>query len=62
MNIVKFQDIKLIHRNPSYPYALTMRNKKRNSGKNPIDHCNEKNKILRNKFTQRNKRPTYRKL
>ena len=30
--------------------------KQRNKGINSIHHCNEKNKILRNKSTQRNKR------
>ena len=50
MNIVKLQDIKLIHRNSLYPYTLTMR-KQRNKGNNSIHHCNEKNKILRNKST-----------
>ena len=28
MNIVKFQDIKLIHRNPLHSYTLTMRKQK----------------------------------
>ena len=28
MNVVKFQDIKLIHRNPLHSYTLTMRKQK----------------------------------
>ena len=29
MNIVKFQDIKLLHRNPLHSYTLTMRKQKK---------------------------------
>ena len=61
MNIVKLRDIKLIHRNPLHSYTLMMKNRKGNWGNNPIHHCNEKNKILRNKFPLK-KRPIYGKL
>ena len=54
MNIAKLQDIKLTHRNPLHSYTLTMR-KQRNLGNNSIHHCNEKNKTLRNKSTQKSK-------
>ena len=47
INTVKFQDIKLTHRNPLHSYILAMR-KQRNQGNNSIHHCNKKNKILRN--------------
>ena len=47
--MVKLQDIKLIHRNPLHSYTLTMRKQKEKLRKQ--SHCNEKNKILRNKFT-----------
>ena len=30
MNLVKLQDIKLIHRNPSYSYTRTIKNSERN--------------------------------
>ena len=48
MNRVKLQDIKLTHRNPLHSYTLTIRKQKERIGNNPIHHCNEKNKILRN--------------
>ena len=51
MNMVKFQDIKLTHRNPLHFYTLAMRKQKEKLRNNPIHHCNEKNKIFRNKFT-----------
>ena len=49
MNIVKLQDIKLIHRNPLHTYTLTM--KKQNEKETIAFTTNEKNKILRNTFT-----------
>ena len=42
----KVQDIKLIHINLLHFYRLTMKNTEREI--NPIHHCKEKNKILRN--------------
>ena len=54
MNIVKLEDIKLMLRNLLHSYTLTMR-KQRNLGNSSIYHCNENNKILRNKSTQRTK-------
>ena len=47
---VKLQDIKLIHRNPLYSYTLTMKTE-REIKEISIHHCDEKNKILRNKST-----------
>ena len=55
MNIVKLQDIKLTHRNLLQSYTLTMRRQKEKLGNNSIHHCNEKNKILRNKSTREEK-------
>ena len=52
MNIAKVQDIKLTHRNPLHSYTLTMRKQKEELEKNPIHHCNEKNKILHIKFSK----------
>ena len=45
MNIVKLQDIKLIHINPLHSYTLTMRKQKEKLRGKSIHHCNEKNKI-----------------
>ena len=50
INVIKLQDKKLMHRNPLHSYTLTMRKQRENRGKNLIHHCDEKNKILRNKF------------
>ena len=47
MNIVKFQDIKLTHRNPLAFLYMNNEKTERNEGNNSIHHCNEKNKILR---------------
>ena len=51
MNIVKLEDIKLMHRNPLHSCTLTMRKQKEKLRKQSHSslHCNEKNKILRNK-------------
>ena len=54
MNKAESQDTKLAHRNPLHSYRLTMR-KQRNLGNNPIHHCDEKNKILRNKCSKETK-------
>ena len=45
MNIVKFQDIKLIHRNPLHSYTLTMR-KQRNKGNKPFTIAMKRIKYL----------------
>ena len=45
---VKLQDIKLIHRNPLHSYTLTTKTE-REIKEISIRHCDEKNKILRNK-------------
>ena len=47
MNIVKLQDIKLIHRNPLHSYTLTMRKQVEIKQTIPFTIANEKNKILR---------------
>ena len=60
-DIEKLQDIKLMHRNPLHFYTLTMKKQNVKSRNNPFQHCNEKNEILWNKTTERNKRPIYRK-
>ena len=57
MNIVTLQDIQLIDKNALHSYTLTMRKQKEKLRGKSIHHCNEKNKILSNKFTQRNKEP-----
>ena len=60
-----FQDIKLIHRNPLYYYTLKMRKQKEKLGKQSnslLKQQKQKDKILRNAFTQINKRPIYKKL
>ena len=45
MNIVKFQDIKLIHRNPLHSYTLPMR-KQRNKGNKPFTIAMKRIKYL----------------
>ena len=40
--------MKLTHRNPLHFYTLAMRKQKEKLRNNPIHHCNENNKILRN--------------
>ena len=47
MNIVKLQDIKLIHRNALHSYILTMRKQKEKLRKQFHLPFNENNKILR---------------
>ena len=49
--LVKFQDTKLIHRNPLHSYTLTMKNQKEKIRSNSIHYFNKKNKIPRNKPT-----------
>ena len=51
MNLVKPQDIKLIHRNPLHSYTLTMKTQKEKLREQSIHHCNKKNKIIRSKLT-----------
>ena len=46
MNIVKLQDIKLIHRNPFHSNTLTMKNQREKWGHNTIHHCNKRIKYL----------------
>ena len=50
MNIVKWKDIKLIHRKPLHFYTLTMKKQKKIKEKIPFTTARKKNKILRNKF------------
>ena len=43
INIIKLQNIKLIHRNPFHSYTV-IKVRKRKKGNNPIHHCNNNNK------------------
>ena len=47
MNIIKSQDIKLIHRNPLHSYRLIWKFRKRNYGNNLIHHFSKRIKYLR---------------
>ena len=55
MNLVKFQDNNLIHRNQLHFYTITMKYQKEKLKNNPNYNHIKKNKIPRNKFNQRGK-------
>ena len=58
MNLVKFQDVKLIHRNQLHCYTLTVKDQKEKLGKQPQLLLYWKEKIpSKNKPTQRDKVP-----
>ena len=46
MNVVKFQDMKLIHRNLLHAYVLTMKGQKEKLRKNPIYTASKRIKHL----------------
>ena len=50
MNLIKFQDTKLLHRNRLHSYTLTMKDQKEKLRKQSIYHHIKKNKIPRNKL------------
>ena len=62
MNLEKYQDRKLMHRNLLHSYTLMMKNLKENLWKHFHLTLQIKNKIPRNKPTQGDKRPVCRKL
>jgi len=57
MNLVKFQNKKLIFKNLLYFYILTMKDQKEEFLKNFIYQCIKKNKISRNKPSKKSKGP-----
>ena len=61
MNILKLQDIKLIHRNPLHSYTLTMRKQKEIKETIPFTIATERNKYLEINALKK-KRLIYRKL
>ena len=61
MNIVKFQDIKLVHTNPLHSYTLTMKKKKEIKEQIPPTLAMKRKKYLGINLPKEN-RPIYRKL
>ena len=62
MNIVKLQDTELMHINPLHSYTLTMKNQMEKVRTQCHLALQQKNKILRNNFTWRDKTPICSKL